>query len=68
MGDWVREKFSGYGLTIYPDGKQYEGFYRLDKRHGFGVIVMSDGRSHSGGFFNNKQHGYGCISYAEQDQ
>jgi len=54
VGDWVREKFQGYGITTYPDGKRYEGFYKLDRRHGFGEYRMTDGRTHCGGWMNNK--------------
>ena len=46
---------------MYPDGRRYEGFYKLDKRHGYGIYQSSDSSSYSGGWLDGKQHGYGAI-------
>ena len=48
-------------MQNYPDGRRYEGFYKLDRRHGFGIYSMPDQSTYSGGWLDGKQHGYGVV-------
>jgi hypothetical protein len=27
----------GYGVYTWKDGRRYEGYYEMDKKHGYGV-------------------------------
>ena len=51
----------GFGVQEYPNGRRYEGFYKLDKRQGYGIYMMPDQQTYSGAWYDGKQHGYGCT-------
>ena len=51
----------GFGVQEYPNGRRYEGFYKLDKRQGYGIYMMPDQQTYSGAWYEGKQHGYGCT-------
>lgn len=48
-------------MVQYPDGRRYEGFHKLDKRHGYGIYETPDGSVYSGSWYGGKQHGYANI-------
>lgn len=48
-------------MVQYPDGRRYEGFHKLDKRHGYGIYETPDGSVYSGSWYSGKQHGYANI-------
>ena len=54
-------------MQDYPDGRRYEGFYKLDKRHGYGIYMQTDNTTYSGAWMNGKQHGYGCVYNSKGD-
>lgn len=44
----------GKGVLKWPNGKQYEGEFKDDKRHGHGVFTWADGRTYDGQWKNGK--------------
>ena len=54
----------GYGVYTWPDGRQYEGQYVMNKRHGVGIYVTREGLCYEGEWKNGMQHGEGKITYA----
>ena len=38
----------GYGVFKWPDGRQYEGEYKDDKKNGHGKFTWPDGRVYDG--------------------
>lgn len=38
----------GKGKMTWPDGRVYEGEYKLDKKHGYGEYTFTDGRKYQG--------------------
>ncbi|KAG1359234.1 putative phosphatidylinositol 4-phosphate 5-kinase 5 [Cocos nucifera] len=58
-GDWVDEKYDGYGVETWSRGSRYMGQYRQGLRHGFGVYRFYTGDVYAGEWFNGQSHGYG---------
>ena len=46
---------------IYPNGKQYIGEFKVDKRHGRGKQIWPDGREYDGEWVQGKQFGMGSY-------
>ena len=44
----------GWGKTIWPDGRIYEGGYLEDKKSGFGKFTWPNGREYTGEWKNGK--------------
>ena len=44
---------------MWRDGRRYEGYYLMDKKHGYGVYEWADGRKYEGHWAFGKQHGQG---------
>lgn len=51
----------GFGVHLWPDGRQYQGQYLDDRKHGYGVYSWHDGRKYEGYWFKGKQHGLGTY-------
>ena len=49
----------GKGKFEWPDGRFYEGEYKMDKKDGYGIFTWKDGRIYKGYWKNGKQHGDG---------
>jgi len=49
----------GEGTFTWPDGRQYIGNYKDDKKEGQGLFIWGDGRKYKGNWKNGKQHGEG---------
>lgn len=45
---------NGRGITIWADGKQYDGEYVDDKKQGYGVFTYENGRRFEGEWLNGK--------------
>ncbi|KAL8088953.1 hypothetical protein AgCh_038647 [Apium graveolens] len=59
-GDWIDEKYDGYGVETWAKGSRYRGQYRQGLRHGFGVYRFYTGDVYSGEWCNGQSHGYGA--------
>ncbi|KAK9068050.1 hypothetical protein SSX86_012161 [Deinandra increscens subsp. villosa] len=63
-GDWVDQKYDGYGVETWAKGSRYRGQYRQGLRHGFGVYRFYVGDMYAGGWIKGQCHGYGvhtCV-------
>ncbi|CAN6486720.1 unnamed protein product [Victoria cruziana] len=58
-GDWVDEKYDGYGVETWARGSRYRGQYRQGLRHGYGVYRFYTGDVYAGEWSNGQSHGYG---------
>lgn len=63
LGEWnkITELKEGKGLQIWPDGSQYEGFWKRNMANGRGRLVHSDGDVYIGDWVDDKAHGYGVY-------
>ncbi|KAI3804395.1 hypothetical protein L1987_25897 [Smallanthus sonchifolius] len=58
-GDWVDQKYDGYGVETWAKGSRYRGQYRQGLRHGFGVYRFYVGDMYAGEWVKGQCHGYG---------
>ncbi|XP_076881435.1 uncharacterized protein LOC143529547 [Bidens hawaiensis] len=58
-GDWVDQKYDGYGVETWAKGSRYRGQYRHGLRHGYGVYRFYTGDMYSGEWFKGQCHGCG---------
>ncbi|XP_050385011.1 uncharacterized protein LOC126801633 [Argentina anserina] len=58
-GDWVDDKYDGYGVETWARGSRYPGQYRQGLRHGFGVYRFYTGDVYAGEWSNGQSHGCG---------
>ncbi|KAJ4958956.1 hypothetical protein NE237_026067 [Protea cynaroides] len=58
-GDWVDEKYDGYGVETWARGSRYRGQYRQGLRHGYGVYRFYTGDVYAGEWSNGQSHGCG---------
>lgn len=49
------------GLTIYRDGRVYEGAYLQNQKEGKGCEIYSNGNMYVGDYHQNKKHGKGTF-------
>merc|ERR1711904_668015 len=59
-GDERRLKH-GTGIMRWPDGREYQGQFKLDKMHGNGSMSWPDGTSYVGQYVNDKKEGIGRV-------
>jgi len=59
-GDERRLKH-GTGIMRWPDGREYQGQFKLDKMHGKGMMSWPDGTTYVGQYVNDKKEGIGKI-------
>ncbi|XP_055905208.1 junctophilin-1 isoform X2 [Eupeodes corollae] len=53
MGEWSKDKRSGYGVAERTDGLKYEGEWYNNKKNGYGVTTFRDGTVEEGKYKNN---------------
>ncbi|KAL3497641.1 hypothetical protein ACH5RR_040373 [Cinchona calisaya] len=58
-GDWIDDKYDGYGVETWAKGSRYRGQYRQGLRHGVGFYRSYTGDVYSGEWCNGQCHGYG---------
>ncbi|XP_058086746.1 uncharacterized protein LOC131233914 [Magnolia sinica] len=58
-GDWVDEKYDGYGVETWARGSRYRGQYQRGMRHGFGIYRFYTGDVYAGEWSNGQSHGCG---------
>ncbi|KAJ9549807.1 hypothetical protein OSB04_022350 [Centaurea solstitialis] len=58
-GDWVDQKYDGYGVETWAKGSRYRGQYRQGLRHGYGVYRFYTGDMYGGEWFKGQCHGCG---------
>ncbi|KAJ0572262.1 putative 1-phosphatidylinositol-4-phosphate 5-kinase [Helianthus annuus] len=58
-GDWVDQKYDGYGVETWAKGSRYRGQYRQGLRCGYGVYKFYTGDMYAGEWFKGQCHGYG---------
>lgn len=49
------------GVTLYRDGRIYEGSYADNEKNGFGCEIYANGNLYVGHFHQNKKHGKGTF-------
>jgi hypothetical protein len=47
------DKMHGKGEVHWPDGRKFEGEYKMDLAHGHGIVTLADGRTFEGEFSND---------------
>ena len=55
---------SGIGKQIMPDGRIFEGQFKLGKLNGIGTIKFENGSTYFGEFVDNNMHGAGEMKMA----
>ncbi|XP_038682921.1 uncharacterized protein LOC119983323 isoform X2 [Tripterygium wilfordii] len=58
-GDWVDDKYDGYGVETWARGSRYRGQYRQGFRLGYGVYRFYTGDLYAGEWSNGQSHGCG---------
>ncbi|CAI9095558.1 OLC1v1031541C2 [Oldenlandia corymbosa var. corymbosa] len=61
-GDWVDNKYDGYGVETWAKGSRYRGQYRQGLRNGVGFYRSFTGDVYSGEWCNGQCHGCGFHS------
>ncbi|GAA0164733.1 kinase [Lithospermum erythrorhizon] len=64
-GDWVDEKYDGYGIETWAKGSRYRGQYRKGLRHGVGVYRSYAGDVYAGEWCSGQCHGCGSHTCAD---
>ena len=64
-GDFIRERMTGRGLMVWPDGSQYEGEWKDNERHGEGTFLGSNGAIYQGRFVHGVKQGPGVLTYID---
>ena len=52
QGEFVGNKYHGYGSFTFPDGSVYEGSFKDNQMHGKGVYTDAQGVEWKGKFYN----------------
>ncbi|XP_075703158.1 junctophilin-2 [Rhinoderma darwinii] len=53
MGEWKKDKRSGFGISERSSGLKYEGEWLDNVRHGYGCTTFTDGTKEEGKYRNN---------------
>jgi len=63
VGQWMNDKFNGYGTYYYNDGikEYYEGYWEDGMNEGWGVMHYKDGSYYKGEWHRKKRHGQGLL-------
>ena len=58
-GDWIDDKYDGYGVETWARGSRYRGQYRQGLRNGFGIYRFYTGDLFAGEWSSGQSHGCG---------
>ncbi|BDA51302.1 probable phosphatidylinositol 4-phosphate 5-kinase 1 [Coccomyxa sp. Obi] len=58
-GQWLDDKFHGWGMYNASGGYSYCGCWKAGKRKGFAIMCSPDGSLYRGTFLDNLCHGHG---------
>ena len=61
QGEWKDNKFEGYGIYYYPDGKIYMGQWSNSYKNGFGELIWPDGKKYVGFYLEDQKDGFGIY-------
>ena len=66
-GEWSSENNTkdGKGIQIWPDGSQYEGYWKNNKANGKGRLIHGDGDVYEGDWVDDKAHGNGVYQHLD---
>lgn len=66
-GQWRSDSNTkdGKGIQIWPDGSQYEGYWKNNKANGKGRLIHGDGDVYEGEWVDDKAHGYGVYQHLD---
>ncbi|XP_059443885.1 uncharacterized protein LOC132175836 isoform X2 [Corylus avellana] len=67
-GDWIDEKYDGYGIETWAKGSRYRGQYRQGLRHGIGLYRFYTGDVYAGEWSNGQCHGRGVHTCEDGSQ
>ena len=59
LAQQLNDEMSGIGKQFKPDGRIFEGQFKLGKLNGIGTIKFENGSTYFGEFVNNNMHGAG---------
>ncbi|CAF4188496.1 unnamed protein product, partial [Rotaria magnacalcarata] len=63
---WVNDKPNGQGVSVWPNGSRYEGFWKDGLKDGYGTFNCGDcGHIYVGNFINDLMHGQGVFTSRE---
>ncbi|CAG9318572.1 unnamed protein product [Blepharisma stoltei] len=66
IGEWNKNnQRHGFGLQLFTDGSQYEGYWIKDKANIKGRLVHDDGDVYDGEWKDDKACGYGIYVYID---
>lgn len=67
-GDWIDEKYDGYGVETWAKGSRYRGQYRQGLRNGIGLYRFYTGDVYAGEWSNGQCHGCGVHTCTDGSQ
>ncbi|KAG2676508.1 hypothetical protein I3760_12G055600 [Carya illinoinensis] len=67
-GDWIDEKYDGYGVETWVKGSRYRGQYRQGLRHGIGLYKFYTGDVYAGEWSKGQCHGCGVHTCVDGSQ
>ena len=66
MGEYLEGSYNGVGTHTYPDGMNWEGEWKDDKRvNGKGFIKYINGSIYEGLLLNSEYEGKGIFTYSD---
>lgn len=65
IGNFVNNKFDGYGVAMYCDGTKYDGHWKSGLHHGHGIDYRHFGYVYDGNWEDGQKHGQGIQYHNE---
>jgi len=62
-GEWVNDKFEGFGVYRYRNGTKYAGQFRASRRNGKGTYTWPDGATFVGEYKDDVRNGPGTFTF-----
>jgi len=62
-GEWLNDKFEGFGTYRYYGGAKYVGQFSNNRRNGQGTFTFKDGATYVGGYKDDLRSGRGTFTY-----